>query len=100
MGVRWSSPRTANSRTAVRLRPTASPRRVVGRVCTYLDDISPRYLGSIYRGERSQHRGPFPGRQPAVHIGRPLLPRGATPQTPEGRRMDQPQGSTYAYLHG
>ena len=41
----------------------------VGRVCTYLDDISRRYLGPIYRGERSQHRPPFPGRQPGVHFG-------------------------------
>ena len=40
----------------------------VGRVCTYLDDISRRYLGSIYRVERSQHRRLFPGRQPAVHL--------------------------------
>src|SRR6201996_4141947 len=48
MGARCSSPRTANSRTAVRFRPTASP-RWVGFVCIStisLPDISVRYIGA------------------------------------------------------
>jgi len=34
----------------------------------YQADISDRYLGSIYRAQRSQHMQPFLIRQPVVHI--------------------------------
>jgi len=34
----------------------------------YQADISDRYLGSIYRAQRSQHMQPFLIRQPLVHI--------------------------------
>ncbi|MGH3267031.1 MAG: DUF5318 family protein [Trebonia sp.] len=57
MGVRCSSPRTANSRTAVLFRPTASP-RWVGFVCIWTishPDISVRYiaLAVLSIGDRS-----------------------------------------------